>query len=205
MFKVTIELPATITVPLGDTGKSTEVPVKQIAERPEMLRFAAIAGFMGALANISRGKDEEGKPLSDAVWATARQKKVDTWLQGDWAGKAGGGERATTALKEAFVDERKANTGATTAQIERSIKATVAEVFGKDEAATFGRFMDALAVQMARRNSGNSKLPADDDAVGTLRSKIEAKYRRLADEAAAKRAAAKEAIDVSDIDLGDLD
>jgi hypothetical protein len=204
MFKFHAELPASITVPLGDTGLSTEVPIKAIAEaHPELIRFAVCNGFIGALNNISRGKDDSGAAFSDAVWAGMRQKKVDTWLQGDWAARAGGGDRATTVLKEAYLDERKAATGATTAALEKSIKATVQDTFGKDEPATFSRFMDAVALLVTRRDRTGADEAADEfkAAVGETRARFEAKYRKLAEEAAAKRAKVKASIDVADLDF----
>jgi len=202
MFKFQIELPESLEVATGDTGKSVKLDVKALAAaHPEIIRFAAMNGFIGALNNISRGKDDNGAANSDDVWHAQRNKKVDTWMRGEWAARSGGGERASAALKEAFVDERKALTNATTAQIERSIKDTVQQVFGKDESATFSKFMDAVALLMARREANDDKLAADHKLVSEKREAIEAKYRKLADEAAARRAKASAAIDVTSIEL----
>lgn len=198
MFSITVELPESLEVALGDTGKVTKVDVTAIAKHPEVLRFALINGFMGALNNISRGRGEDDKPNSDAVWASLREKRVNAWLAGEWAGRSGGGERATTALKEAFIDERRADTGATIAQVEKSIKALVESTFGKDEPATFGRFMDALALTMARRDIGDKATP---EQVADYRTRIEAKYQKLADDTRAKRDAAKAVLDVTSISL----
>lgn len=204
MQTVSIQLPESIRVPLGDTGKSTEVRVADIAKQhPDLIRNAALQGFIGALNNISRGKDEQGKALSDDVWATARQKKVDVWMQGDWAGKSGGGDRATTQLKEAYVDERKEATGATTAAVERQIKDTVANVLGKDTSATFANFMSAVALVVARRDNAGAdeNSEAFERAVDETRARFEAKYQKLADDAAARRAKAKAGLDVADLDF----
>lgn len=200
MITFTVEVANTvIKLPLGDTGLVTEF---DIAKMPaSVLSMALVNGFMGALNNISRGKDEDGKPLSDDVWAAARQKKVDAWMAGDWASRSGGGERAMTALKEAFVDERKAATGATQAQVERTIKELVKARFGEKESATFARFMDALALQLAERDEGVGEGKAKPEHVAEKRAAIEAKYQGLADEAAKARAKAKAKIDLTDIAL----
>jgi hypothetical protein len=197
MFEVTISLPATITVPLGDTGKSTEVAIQSIARNPDVLRFALLNGFMGALNNISRGKDEaSGKPNSDDVWAAARAKKVDTWLAGEWAARASGGERQSSMIREAYVDFVKRETKATQGQVDASIKALVVEMFGKDESATFARFMDAWALKRARKDGDDS-----EQNIATVREAFESKFRKMAEAAAASRAKAASKLDLSDLDI----
>jgi hypothetical protein len=197
MFTFTIELPESIKVAVGDTGKETLVDIAAIAKaHPGLIRNAALSGFIGTLNNISRGKDDDGKANSDAVWAAMRAKRVDAWLAGDWAMRAGG-ERAMTQLKEAFIDERRAATGATIAQVERSIKDLVANTFGKEEAATFGRFLDAVALMMVRRDTGGD----DVKLVTETREALEAKYQKLADEAKAARDKVSAKLDLTDISL----
>lgn len=195
-FTITVTNPL-VRLPLGDTGLHTEFDISKMSEG--VLGMALVNGFIGALNNISRGKGEDDKPNSDAVWASMRAKKVDAWLAGDWASRSGGGERAMTALKEAFVDERKAATGASSAAIEKSIKELVKATFGEKESATFARFMDAVALTMARKEHGNDKLASDSIAVTELRAKIEAKYQGLADAAAKARAKASAKLDLTDI------
>lgn len=192
MFKVQIELPETFEVPTGDTGKSVKVALQDIAKaHPQVLRFAVLNGMIGALNNVSRGKSEDGEANSNDVWHGQREKRAQVWMTGEWAGKGGGGERTTTALKEAFVAERVA-AGATVAQIEAGIKAAVRSTFGDKEPATFSRFMDALAATVAKR---------DKREVAEVRDQIEAKYRKLADDAAAARAKAKDSLDLANFQL----
>jgi len=199
MFTVSIELPTSVEIATGDTGKSVKVDLQAIAKaHPQVLRYAVLNGMIGALNNVSRGKGEDGSANSDDVWHSQRQKRADVWLTGEWAGKGGGGERATTALKEAFVAERMA-AGATMAQIDKAIKDAVAQAFGAKEPATFSRFMDALAIVIASRDSAPAK--PSSDAIDSTRVKIEAKYRKLADDAAALRAKASAAIDLGGIEL----
>lgn len=196
MIKIAIELPEFIEVATGETGKSVRVDLKAIAANPQVLRFAALNGFIGALNNVSRGKAEDGSANSDDVWHGMRQKRADVWLTGEWAGKGGGGERQTTGLKDAFIAERMA-AGATSAQVEKAIKDAVRAAFGDKEPATFSRFMDALALVIAERDG----LKGDAEAVAERRTKIEAKYKGLADAAAAARAKAANAIDLTGIDI----
>lgn len=200
MFKFEVELPESIKVAVGDTGLETVVDVKAVAAASaEVIRFACLAGFIGSLNNISRGKQEDGgKPNSDAVWAAMRDKRVKAWVAGDWSQRAGG-ERATTALKEAYIDDIRQAKGATIAQVERGIKDLVADTYGKDEPATFSRFMDALALTLARRDAGGVGETAE--SIADYRAKIEAKYQGLADAAKAKRAEVSAKLDVTGIDL----
>lgn len=200
MFNVSIELPETVAVATGETGKSVTIDIQAIAKaHPQLLRFAVVNGFLGAMNNVSRGKDEAGAANSDAVWHSLREKRAAVWMSGEWAGKGGGGERATTGLKDAFVAERMA-AGATSAQVEASIKGAVKQAFGDKEPATFSRFMDALALTLAQRDHSGKGKPTDE-TVADYRSRIEAKYRKLADEAAAARAQAKAGLDLTAIDL----
>lgn len=200
MFTVSFEVLESIKVAVGDTGLETVVDIKAIAAHPDLLRFALLAGFIGSLNNISRGKHEDtDKPNSDVVWAGMRDKRVKAWLAGEWSQRAGG-ERATTALKEAYIDDLRASSGATLAQVERGIKDLVSEMFGKDEPATFSRFMDALALTMARRDHGDDD-GAVQEATVAYRERIEAKYAGLAEAAKTKRAGAAAKLDVTGITL----
>jgi hypothetical protein len=196
---ISIELPTDVKVALGDTGRETLIPVSAIAKaHPQVIRFAVLNGLIGAVNNVSRGKDENGKENSDDVWASMRDKRVAVWMTGDWAGKGGGGERASAALKEAFIAERLA-AGATMRQIEAAIKAAVKDAFGEKEPATFSRFMDALALTLSARDNGGKPAKAED--VAAMRDRIEAKYKGLAEEAAKQRANVKAGLDLSAIDI----
>ena len=193
-----IELTTTaFRLPVGDTGKVTELDIAKMPS--EVLAMALVNGFMGALNNISRGKDEDNKPNSDDVWASMRQKKVDAWLKGEWSQKAGGGERAMTALKEAFIDERKLATGATSAAIEKSIKQTVKDRFGDKEPATFGRFLDAMALILVERDFAGQAVA--EGTVTDYRNKLEAKYQKLADDAAKARIKVAKGLDLTGIEI----
>jgi hypothetical protein len=195
MFTVSIELPESVKVAVGDTGAETLVDIKAIAAaHPQVLRFAVLNGFIGALNNVSRGKNDDSAANSDAVWASLRDKRAAVWMQGDWAGKGGGGERQSAALRDAYVAERLA-AGMTSAQVDKSIKDAVKATFGDKEPATFSRFMDAVATGIGKRDG------LDEAGVADVRQRIEAKYRKLADDAAKARAKASAAVDVLAIEF----
>lgn len=190
MAKFTITLEDTIRVPLGDTGRFTEVPVGKLPE--SAIRFAAINGLVGALNNVSRGKDENDKPNSDDVWAAMREKRVAPWLQGQWGSVTR--ESSIAPMREAYVDETRARTRQSVTGVERDMTTLVRATFGEKEKATFGKFLDALATAIAKER----KLEMPD-----VREKLDAKYARLAREAAEARKAAADSVklDLSSIDL----
>lgn len=189
MFTFSIELPESITVAVGDTGLNTVVPVKDIVTaNPDMARFAALAGFMGALNNISRGKDANDKALSDDAWSAMRGKKVAVWLGGTW-GATGRSDSAIKLAKDQFVFEAMARTNAAASAIEAKMKADVLAAFGKATPATFGAYLDAVAL---------AKYPSDKELSdrAEYRESIES---GLMDRARARKAESDVVLDLSDI------
>jgi len=185
MFKVEIELPESIRVPLSDTGKFTTVPISDIAKHPHVLRFAVLAGFEGALNNISRGKDESGKPNSDSTFAAMRDKRMKPWLDGaDSWGSTERGESAYSAMREVWTDDYRARTNATAKEADAYIKAKVAERLPKDTKATFGAFLDATALDMVDAKQAKDA----NEARGLLESYLSGLIAAR-DEARAKAAA----------------
>ena len=173
----------------GETGLANEVPIKDFPE--STIRFAVIAGFEGALGNISRGKDENDRPNSNDVWHALRQKRMNAWFKGEsWAGFER--ESVWGPMKEAFVDERREALGCSASDVEKSIKATVQEVMGKEAKATFPNFLECLAKMIAKR---------DGTDAADVRQKLEDKYQGLADKAAKARTAAASKLDLTNISL----
>ena len=161
------------------------------------LEYALVNGFLSALSDVSRPKDDNGKAMDDSCWQAARDKRMVSWKQGDWAAKGGArGESAMTALKEQYIDERKAAIGATRKAVEDSIKATIKSVFGDKEPATFDNFLNAVAVLKHRASDGES-----GDVI-SIREAIETDLAARAEAAAAERAKIAKSIDVSALDLG---
>lgn len=195
MVMVTIELPDSIRVPLSDTGLYTEVPIKRIVENPngngpKQVRFAALAGWEGALNNISRGKDENGKPNSDSVFAATRDKRMKPWIEGQESfGNTERGESQYTAMRDEWISDYMLRAKVTKGQAEAFIKAKVAERLGKDTKATFGAFLDATALDIVDAKQAKDTDEARKLLEDSLRAKI------------AERAANAEKLDVPAFDL----
>lgn len=188
---ITITLPETITVPVGKTGLSTKLNIKDLNE--SVIAMAVINGFTSAINDVSRGKDDSDKPNSDDVWAAMRDKRCAAWLAGTWThSKQGAGASIIGRMKEAYVSEQSIAHNVSATVIRKKIKQTVADVFGADEPATFNRFLDAIATLYAKAN----KLDFDD-----VRYKLEAKYTKLAIEAAAQSEQLSDSLDLSAIEL----
>jgi hypothetical protein len=148
---VTLEIPNELHVPLGENGKATTIPLESFNE--EVLKMGLVNGFVKALGDISRGKDEKGVPLSDDAWLGARQKRVDAWLKGVWA-KGERGDSNMAIVKDQFFFEQMAG-GASQKSIDKLIKSTIEEYLGKDEKFTFANFLTAI---------GKANFPEDEKA-----------------------------------------
>lgn len=188
----TIELPAAVTVETGKTGQAVKLKLADVPEN--VLAMAVINGFTSALNDVSRGKDENDKPNSDAVWHSMREKRADPWLAGEWSfSRQGAGAGIVTRMKEAYVMEQSQLHNVAPSVIASKIKETVQAVFGKEESATFPRFLDAIATQYVKANKGAE---LDD-----IRQKLETKYRDAAIAMNAEREEASKTLDLSQIVL----
>ena len=94
-------------------------------------------------------------------------------------------------MRNAFVAEQ-IERGKTVNEINALISARVKAVFGKDEKASFDKFLDATATLIAKETSSD---------YAAVRDKLESKYEALAREALASAETVIDAIDISDIDL----
>lgn len=80
-FEVTIRLPRKVTVPVTKgSGVVNEVPLSEFT--PGVIEEAALAGFMGALNNISGGATKAGFLPSNLQ--AQREKRIDVWRGGDF-------------------------------------------------------------------------------------------------------------------------
>jgi len=185
-----------IAVPINDKLR-TEVPVRAICiGNPEMLKVAAINGFTGKLGNVSKGglKAKLGREASDADLATARAKIVsDAWLKGTW-NLSGSGPRDSLVgeMNDAYINKQ-VTQGFTVAQAIAKKRNTVTAAFGKDEKATFPRFLDAVATLKCK---ADSSLDYDE-----TRAALEAAAMEAVE---ADRARAAEASKELDIDISNL-
>lgn len=155
---------------------------------PEAVMSAIMIG--GAKIILTNAFNGGGKDVSETARLAQMLKRIDAWQRGEYV-QVERGENAYTAMKEAFVDERRAATGASAKDVEASIRVLVTATFGKDEKATFARFLDAIATLKAKEPGA---LP-----MAEIRTKLEVKYAKLADDARKARDAVSAKLDVSDI------
>lgn len=189
MTNVSIQLP------------TTPVLIRTVGGEPIRLDFAklpvnivgelVVAGAKIILTNTFNGG---GKDATEQDKRAQLEKKMAAWYKGEFNVVARG-ESAMTALRNQYIDERRAATNATQAEVEKQIKATVASVFGKDESATFSRFLDAVATLKA-------KAKGEQRAVADIRAEIEDGLAKRADEAEQARAKARAELTVDVADLG---
>lgn len=150
---------------------------------------------VGAKTVLTNAFNGGGKGATEAEKLAAMEKKMAAWYRGEF-NVVSRGESGMGALKEQYIDERRADTGASRADVERAIKATVASVFGRDESATFGKFLDAVAALKCR---------ADDNLnAADVREELEAALAERAEKAAQARVWVRDKIDTSSIDLASL-
>lgn len=195
-----LAMPKTIAVPVNDAGLTNEIPVHDIfTANPHMLRYAALAGFQGKLGNVSKSglKAKLGRDATDKDLHAARGKIVaDAWMNGTWNLSGSGPRDSITAdMRNIYVSDRVA-AGQSVADVDSAIRSAVTAAFGKDEKATFARFLDAVATL---------KCKADDKLdYQTVRDEIEAGLieRVRADKAAKAEAAAESPVEVSAESLG---
>jgi len=183
-FSVSVELPNRV---LLRTVKGepfylelTKVPANVLAE--------VLVG--GAKVICNNAFNGGGKDASEDTKLSQMQKRVDSWYKGEYVVVER--ESAYGAMREAFVDERRAALGCSVADVEKLMRDAVTQAFGEKEKATFSRFLDAVALQIAARDD----IPQDE-----AKAKLEAKYARLAEEAAQRRAQATAKLDLTGITL----
>lgn len=192
-----------LTEGLAPTTFTTEVTLpkrillRNVAGKPiylevDKLPASVIAAVFegGAKVILTNAFNGGGKDRPEAERLAQMQKRMDAWARGEYVVVER--ESAYGAMREAYIDETKARTNASVKDIEAGMAKAVKDAFGKDEKVTFGRFLDAIALVLASAKNGS---PAE------VREKLEAKYARLADEAAAKRKETSAALDVSGISL----
>lgn len=175
-----------IRVPVSDTGLVTEVDLSKIPAN--VLAIALVNGFIGALNNISRSNGKDEAPKTNKEWAKARQDKVEVWLAGEWAAHGGGGERDVWPVRDAFYAEQGAVDAKSRKRLDKAIRQLVTDTFGADESATFAKYLDAVAVTLAKAGKGKQ-----DD----LRAKLQAKYDKLAVELVKERNKASAKLDLA--------
>lgn len=181
-----VNLPASILI-RNVAGKGIALDVSRIPDA--ILGDIFAVGAKTVLTNAFNGG---GKDATDAAKLDAMTKKMEAWYRGEF-NVTTRGDSAMTAMREQYVDERRAATSATRAQVEAQVKATVKSVFGDKESATFSRFLDAVATVKAKESG---------EPFDATREAIEASLWARTEKAAQKRAEVSAKLDVSSIDLG---
>lgn len=186
MAKFTIELPDRITV--RTVGGS---PVYwEVAKMPESV-MADIAR-VGGLTVLTNAFNGGGSKATDAERLAAMQKKLDAWERGEFR-VVERGETAFTGMREAWLDEFRAATGASLKQAESFLADKVHATLGKDSKATFSNYLDVTAAELVKAG--------EFDNAADAREALEAHYAKLADDAAKARAKAGAKIEAPKIDL----
>ena len=138
--------------PEGSNVK-TDIPVRSIfTAHPELIRAAAFHGIFGKLGNVSKGGLSKSldRAATDADLAKARDKIVANWESGDWnSNRTGPRDSMAGDMREAFI-QKQVSLGKTVKEADSMIRSTVTTAFGKDEKATFGKFLEAVATIKAK-------------------------------------------------------
>lgn len=183
MTKVSIKLPVATTIKALE-HKTVVIDWSKVPTN--VLEELIVGGAKIILTNAYNGG---GKAASEAEKLAQLEKRLDGWYRGEYA-QAGGGDRLSSVMREIYIDRIREASGASSKQVEDSMSELVRNTYGEKEKATFGRFMDALSLSIAKAES------ADVDEV---RSGIEADLT-----AEASKRMAEKANVVAKIDLGGL-
>lgn len=186
MFTVELNLVSSMNV-RTIAGKAvtldlTKVPAKCLAD-------ILTAGALTVLNNTYNGG---GSKATEAEKAKKLNAKIESWYQGNYnIVEREVADSITSDMKEAFVANKVRN-GMTAKDAEALIRQTVTDVFGKEEKATFPKYLDAVATQLAAANK---------EEFGTVRDRIEAAATAAAEKLRAERAANNAAIKVDEASL----
>jgi hypothetical protein len=182
-FEVTLSIPTYVNVPLGkETGLSNHIPIEDFDKA--VLRMALVNGFVKALGDISRGKDDKDKENDDAAWQGLREKRIDGWKRGHWA-KGERGDSNMALVKDQFYFEQMSDGGMSTRGIDKLIKDTVESTMGKDAKATFDNFLASLA-KLTLPDGTESEVEAEAEALESALMERAMKRKAEQDKAADK-------------------
>lgn len=191
-FTVSIELPSSMFIRNDSKGKAINLPLEKVPAA--VIAELVTAGATVILNNTYNGG---GKERQVADKEAAMLKRMDAWLAGSFT-MIERGESQYTAMREQYYAEQ-AERGKGRGEVDKAIKATVADVLGKEVAASFSNFLEAVArIKFAA-------LPKDE-AKGTsilgIREEIEKALAERTAEAARKRAELAASLKIDAADLG---
>jgi hypothetical protein len=120
------------------------------AKVPAAVIAQAVEG--GAKIIFTNAYNGGGKDTPDADRLRNMERRRAAWERGEYAlTNSGPRESIIGEMREAFI-AKQVSLGKTVKQAEESIRATVTAAFGKDEKATFPRFLDAVATMKSKAN-----------------------------------------------------
>ncbi len=147
----------------------------------------------GARVILTNAYNSGGKDVAEADRRANVARRVAAWVRGEYAlTNTGPRESVYGDMRDAFISKQ-VSLGKTAKQAEESIRATVTAAFGKDEKATFARFLEAVATIKAKAEDA----PSYDDCLKAVTEQAEVAAAQLRKE----REEAKAAVEV---DLNDL-
>jgi hypothetical protein len=183
---VTINIPNAIRL----TPEKREALDFDLTKLPEsVIGDIFVGGFRVIMTNTYNAG---GKDTPEADRRSNALRRFAAWLRGEYAlTNTGPRESVIGEMREAFI-AKQVSLGKTVKEAEESIRRTVTGVFGKDEKATFSRFLDAVATLKAKVEGAE---PYD-----VIRESVEADAM-AAVEAQRK---AKAEVEEAELDLSDL-
>lgn len=196
-LRATLGIESAMTYGPRDSNVRNDIPLKDIIRRhgAAFIRQAVIAGIFGKLGNVSAGGVGKalGRTATDADVTAARQAIIDNWLaEGTWNMRGGGGgDSLVSFMWDAYFAEKKMATKSEQDKERKRIAKMVKAKYGDGESATFGRFLDAVAADIATRS---------DRSEAELRDALGDKYAKLAKELRDSVADAADEIDAADLD-----
>lgn len=188
MVKVTIELPDVAVFFTTEDKQEMSLDFKAMNEAGKLEAF--LSGKTGAVVRAMRiplmnAYNSAGANGTLAEKAAAANKRRASWQRGEWA-IVERGESEHTAMREAWIDDYRAKTGATAKEAESHIRQTVTDAYGKDTKATFSNFIDAVAQSHVDNEDFDNLADARDAVESALSAMVEAAAKRR--EEAAKKA-----------------
>lgn len=139
----------------------------------------------GARVILTNAYNSGGKDVAEADRRANVARRIAAWNRGEYAlTNTGPRESIYGDMREAFIAKQVA-LGKTVKQAEESIRATVTAAFGKDDKATFAKFLEAVATMKAKADGA----PSYEDCLKAVTEQAEAAAESLRKEREASKAA----------------
>lgn len=151
-----INLPAVTRI--GTAGNENYFEIVW-ADLPDSVLGPILEG--GAKVVMTNAYNSGGKDVPVADRVSNRARRYAAWKRGEYAMTATGPRESVNGeMREAYIAKQVA-LGKTVKQAEEAIRATVTAAFGKDDKATFPRFLDAVATIKAKQGGEYDAIRAE--------------------------------------------